>query len=42
VLDRAIDIRGFTPRPFYGFTHNQSDVPLYSFTRNRVEIGLTR
>jgi tetratricopeptide (TPR) repeat protein len=42
VLDRAIDIRGFTPRLVYSFSRNQSDVPLYSFTRNRVEIGLTR
>jgi tetratricopeptide (TPR) repeat protein len=42
VLDRALDIRGFTPRLIYSFSRNQSDVALYSFTRNRVEIGLTR
>jgi len=42
VLDRAIDFHGFTPRLIYSFSRNLSNVPLYSFTRNRVEIGLTR
>lgn len=41
-LDRAIDFHGFTPRVIYTFSHNASTVPLYAFSRNRVEMGVTR
>lgn len=39
---RRIDVRGFTPRLGYIFTHNASTVPLYRFTRNRFELGVVR
>jgi hypothetical protein len=42
VLDRALDFRGFTPRVTYSFSRNDSNVPIYSFTRNRIEMGVTR
>ncbi|MDE2357698.1 MAG: DUF560 domain-containing protein [Alphaproteobacteria bacterium] len=41
LLDRAVDIHGFTPRVSYIFSNNASNVPLYAFGRNRVEIGVT-
>ena len=42
VLDRKIDWEGFTPRLVYTYTQNDSTIPLYSFHRNRIEVGLTR
>jgi len=42
LLNRRIDVAGFTPRFLYAFTRNDSDIPLYSFERNRFEIGVTR
>jgi hypothetical protein len=42
LLDRRIDVAGFTPRLLYAFTRNESDIPLYSYQRNRFEIGVTR
>lgn len=42
LLDRKIDWSGFTPRLVYTYTRNNSTIPLYAFTRNRVEIGFTR
>jgi hypothetical protein len=41
-LDRAMDFHGFTPRIIYSFSRNASTVPLYAFSRNRVEMGVTR
>jgi hypothetical protein len=42
VLERRIDIAGFTPRFVYAYTRNDSDISLYSFERNHFEIGVTR
>jgi hypothetical protein len=42
LLDRKIDWDGFTPRLVYTYTHNASSSALYTFNRNRVEIGFTR
>ena len=42
LLSRRIEWAGFAPRLLYAFTRNASDIPLYSFDRNRFEIGLTR
>ncbi len=42
LLNRRIDVAGFTPRFLYAYTRNDSDIPLYSFERNRFEIGVTR
>ena len=42
LLDRGIDVAGFTPRLLYAFTRNDSDIPLYAFDRNHFEIGVTR
>jgi hypothetical protein len=41
-LDRRIDWYGFTPRVSYAFTHDASNVALYSFDRSRFEFGVTR
>lgn len=42
LLDRRIDLGGFTPRVMYTFIHNGSSIPLYRFNRSRFEFGLTR
>ena len=42
LLNRRIDIAGFTPRLLYAYTRNTSDISLYAYSRNRFEIGLTR
>jgi len=42
LLDRKIDWSGFTPRIVYTYTRNDSSIPLYTFRRNRVEMGFTR
>lgn len=42
LLNRRIDIGGVTPRIVYTYTHNQSSIPLYQFSRSRWEIGITR
>lgn len=42
LLDRRIDLAGFTPRLAYTYTRNLSTVPLFSYVRNRIELGLTR
>jgi tetratricopeptide (TPR) repeat protein len=42
LLDRRIDIAGFTPRLLYAYTWNTSTIPLYAYSRNRIEIGVTR
>jgi hypothetical protein len=42
ILDRKVDWEGFTPRLVYTYTQNDSTIPLYSFHRNRVEVGFTR
>lgn len=42
VLNRRIDVLGFTPRLAYTYTHNASDISLYRYDRGRAEVGLTR
>ncbi len=42
VLNRRIDIYGFTPRLAYTYTRNVSNISLYTYDRNQVELGLTR
>lgn len=41
LLNRRFDYHGFTPRFSYVFTEQHSNIPLYSFTRNQFQIGLT-
>lgn len=41
LLDRRIDFHGLTPRISYVFIRNDSDIDLYRFNRNRVNIGFT-
>jgi hypothetical protein len=42
LLNRRIDLYGFTPRLAYGYTWNSSNIPLFAYDRNRVEMGFTR
>lgn len=42
IVNRRIDIYGFTPRLAYTLTLNQSNISLYRYDRNQLEIGLTR
>jgi len=42
LLNRKIDIGGFTPRLVYNYIHNSSNINIYEYDRNRVEVGLTR
>jgi hypothetical protein len=41
LLNRRFDYHGFTPRISYVFTEQHSNIPLYSFTRNQFQIGIT-
>jgi hypothetical protein len=41
LLNRRFDYHGFTPRFSYLFTEQHSNIPLYSFTRNQFQIGVT-
>ncbi len=41
LLNRHIVLSRFTPRLTYTFTRQRSTIPLYSYGRNRVELGLT-
>lgn len=41
LLNRHIVLSRFTPRVTYSFTRQRSTIPLYSFDRNRLELGLT-
>jgi len=41
LLNRRFDYHGFTPRFSYVFSEQHSNIPLYSFTRNQFQIGLT-
>ena len=42
ILNRRIDLYGFTPRLAYTFTHNLSNISLYAYDRSQVQMGLTR
>jgi tetratricopeptide (TPR) repeat protein len=41
VLNRRVVLQRFTPRISYTYTRQSSSIPLYEFTRNRWEVGLT-
>ncbi len=41
LLNRRFDCHGFTPRITYAFTEQHSNIPLYNFTRNQFQIGVT-
>ena len=41
LLNRRFEYHGFTPRFSYVFTEQHSNIPVYSFTRNQFQIGLT-
>jgi tetratricopeptide (TPR) repeat protein len=41
LLNRRFDYHGFTPRFSYIFSEQHSNIPLYSFTRNQFQVGLT-
>ena len=41
LLNRRFDFYGFTPKFSYSFTDQQSNIPLYSYTRNQFQLGLT-
>jgi tetratricopeptide (TPR) repeat protein len=41
LLNRHLVLTRFTPRLSYTFIRQSSTIPLYAFTRNRLEIGLT-
>lgn len=41
LLNRRFDYHGFTPRFSYIFSEQHSNIPLYSFTRNQFQIGVT-
>lgn len=42
LLNRRLDWYGFTPRLAYTYTLNDSNLPLYGYRRNRLELGVTR
>ena len=42
ILNRRIDVFGFTPQLSYTHTHNTSDIALYAYDRDQVQVGLTR
>ena len=41
LLNRHIVLGRFTPKISYSYTHQDSNVALYDYRRNRIEIGLT-
>jgi hypothetical protein len=41
LLNRRLDYHGFTPRFSYVFSEQHSNIPIYSFTRNQFQIGIT-
>jgi outer membrane protein len=41
LLNRHIVLGRFTPKISYSYTRQDSDIPLYQYRRNRLEIGLT-
>jgi hypothetical protein len=41
LLNRHIVLGRFTPKISYSYTHQDSNVALYQYRRNRIEIGLT-
>jgi tetratricopeptide (TPR) repeat protein len=42
LLDRRIDIAGFTPKLTYVHTDNASDIGLFRYRRDQAQIGVTR
>jgi hypothetical protein len=42
LLNRRIDLWGFTPRLAYTYTVNSSTISLFRYDRQRIETGFTR
>lgn len=42
LLNRRIDLDGFTPSLLYAYTRNDSNIALYTYDQHRFEVGLTR
>jgi hypothetical protein len=42
VLNRRIDVRGFTPRLAVTFARRRSTIDLYDYSQRRIEVGVTR
>lgn len=42
LLNRRLVLSSFTPRVSWSVTRQGSNIPVYAFTKHRVEIGLTR
>jgi tetratricopeptide (TPR) repeat protein len=42
LLNRSIAWQGFSPRLGYSWIQNRSDIALYRFTKNRIELRMTR
>lgn len=42
VAFRQIQLSGFSPLVRASFTSNDSNLPIYDFTRKRIELGLSR
>jgi len=42
LLNRHIELAGFTPRVSYSHGRNASNIGLYAFSRDRYELGVTR
>jgi hypothetical protein len=41
LLNRRFEYHGFTPRLTYSFTDQQSNIPLYRYTRSQFQLGVT-
>lgn len=41
LLNRRLDFHGLTPKLSYTYTHNDSTIELFTFSRSRFEIGIT-
>lgn len=41
LLNRRFDYHGFTPRLSYVITGQHSNIPLYGYSRNQIQIGVT-
>lgn len=41
LLNRRLDYNGLTPRFSYTYTNQQSSIPLYRYSRNQFQIGIT-
>jgi tetratricopeptide (TPR) repeat protein len=42
LLNRAVEVLGFAPRLAYVHIHDSSDISLFSYDRDQIELGVTR